>query len=139
MSMAEQEAIIQRWMDAWNTKDIDTAVGLLRPEYVRHDANLPEVVGPRAQHDFLAGLFRAFPDLTLRPERLIAQDELVAVHLTVHGTHRDEFMGIPATEQEVTIQAVDIYRVTNGQIAEQWVVIDALGLMQQLGAIPSPA
>jgi steroid delta-isomerase-like uncharacterized protein len=138
MSVSEHDAIIRRWMDAWNTKDIDTAAGLLAPEYVRHDANLPDVVGPRAQRDFLDGMFRAFPDLTLRPQRLIAQDNLVSVHLVAHGTHRGEFMGMPATEREATVQAVDIYRLTAGQIAEQWVIIDVLGLMQQLGAIPRP-
>jgi steroid delta-isomerase-like uncharacterized protein len=118
---------------------IDTAVGLLAPEYVRHDANLPDVVGPPAQREFLDGMFRAFPDLTLHPDRLIAQNDLVAVHLTAHGTHRSEFMGIPASEREATVQAVDIYRLADRRIAEQWVIIDVLGLMQQLGAIPSPA
>ena len=120
-------------MDELNSKDIDTAVELLAPEYVRHDANLPDVVGPRAQGDFLDGMFRAFPDLTLRPDRLIAQDDLVSVHLTANGTHRGEFIGIPATDREVTVQAVDIYRLADGRIAEQWVIIDVWGLMQQLG------
>jgi steroid delta-isomerase-like uncharacterized protein len=138
MSVAEHEAVIGRWMDAWNAKDIDTAVDLLAPEFVRHDANMPDVVGPRAQRDFLDGMFLAFPDLTLRPERIIAQDNLVAVHLTAHGSHRGEFIGIPATQREATVQAVDIYRLADSRIAEQWVIIDVLGLMQQLGAIPSP-
>ena len=138
MSVAEHEAVIRRWLDAWNAKDIDTAVELLASEYVRHDANPPDVVGPPAQREFLDGMFRAFPDLTLRTDRLIAQDNLVAVHLTAHATHRGEFMGIPATEREATVQAVDIYRLADGQIAEQWVLIDVLGLMQQLGALPSP-
>jgi steroid delta-isomerase-like uncharacterized protein len=138
MSVEEQEAAIRRWIEAWNTQDLDAAEELLAPEYVRHDANLPEVVGPRAERDFLAGLFRAFPDIHLQPEQLIAQKDLVAVHAIVRGTHRDEFMGIPATGREITIQAVDIFRLTGSKIAEQWVVMDALGLMQQLGAIPGP-
>ena len=60
MSVAEQRSVIQRWIAAWNAKDLDAAVELLAEGYVRHDANLPEVVGPRAQRDFLAGLFMAF-------------------------------------------------------------------------------
>ena len=138
MSVAEQRSVIQRWIAAWNTKDLDAAVELLAEEYVRHDANLPEVVGPRAQRDFLAGLFMAFPDLNLQPERLIAQENLVVVHFTVQATHRGEFMGIPATGREIMIQAVDIFRLLGDKIAEQWVVMDALGLMQQLGAVPIP-
>jgi steroid delta-isomerase-like uncharacterized protein len=83
-------------------------------------------------------LFMAFPDLNLRPERLIAQENLVVVHFTVQGTHRGEFMGMPATGREVMIQAVDIFRLKGDKITEQWVVMDALGLMQQLGAVPIP-
>jgi steroid delta-isomerase-like uncharacterized protein len=138
MSVAEHGAVIRRWMDAWNAKDIDAAVELLAPQYVRHDPNMPDVVGPRAQRDYLEAMFRAFPDLTLRPERIIAQDDLVAAHLTAHGTNRGEFIGIPATEREATVQAVDIYRLTDGLIVEQWAIIDVLGLLQQLGAIPGP-
>jgi len=138
MSVAEQGSVIQRWIAAWNAKDLDAAVELLAEEYVRHDANLPEVVGPGAQRDFLAGLFMAFPDLNFQPERLIAQENLVVVHFTVQGTHRGEFMGMPATGREIMIQGVDIFRLLGDKIAEQWVVMDVLGLMQQLGAVPIP-
>jgi len=138
MSVGAQRAVIQRWIAAWNAKDLNAAVELLAEEYVRHDANLPEVVGPHAQRDFLAGLFVAFPDLNFQPERLIAQENLVVVHFTVQGTHRGEFMGMPATEREIMIQGVDIFRLIDDKIAEQWVVMDVLGLMQQLEAVPIP-
>lgn len=138
MSVAEQRSVIQRWIAAWNARNLDAAVELLAEEYVRHDANLPEVVGPLAQREFLAGLFMAFPDLDLQPERIIAQENLVVVHFTVRATHRGEFMGMPATGREVMIQGVDIFRLIGDKIAEQWVVMDVLGLMQQLGAVPIP-
>jgi steroid delta-isomerase-like uncharacterized protein len=138
MSVVEQRSVIQRWIAAWNARDLDAAVELLAEEYVRHDANLPAVVGPRAQREFLAGLFMAFPDLNLQPERLIAQENLVVVHFTVEGTHRGEFMGLPPTAREFMIQAVDIFRLIGDKIAEQWVVMDVLGLMRQLGAVPIP-
>jgi steroid delta-isomerase-like uncharacterized protein len=138
MSTEEQKTAIRRWIEAWNTKDMDAAVELLAPDYVRHDANLPEVVGPQAQREFLAGVFGAFPDLDLKPDQLIAEDNLVTVRHVVRGTHRGEFLGVPATGRAVTFQAVDIFRLTGNKIVEQWVIIDALGLLQQLGAIPSP-
>jgi steroid delta-isomerase-like uncharacterized protein len=138
MSTEEQKTVIRRWIEAWNTKDMDAAVELLAPDYVRHDANLPEVVGPQAQRQFLEGVFGAFPDLDLRPDQLIAEDGLVTVRHVVRGTHRGEFLGVPATGRVVTFQAVDIFRLTGNKIVEQWVVIDALGLLQQLGAIPNP-
>jgi steroid delta-isomerase-like uncharacterized protein len=138
MSTEEQKTAIRRWIEAWNTKDMDAAVELLAPDDVRHDANLPEVVGPQSQREFLAGVFGAFPDLDLKPDQLIAEDNLVTVRHVVRGTHRGEFLGVPATGRVVTFQAVDIFRLTGNKIVEQWVIIDALGLLQQLGAIPSP-
>jgi steroid delta-isomerase-like uncharacterized protein len=113
-------------------------VELLEPEFVRHDANLPEVVGPQAQRAFLAGVYQSFPDIRVEPQQVIAQGDLVAVRLAVYGTQRGEFLAVPATGQEVKFQSVDVFRVSDSKIAEQWVLMDALSLMQQLGAIPSP-
>ncbi len=52
------------------------------------------------------------------------------------GTHRGPFMGIPPTGKTVRIDLIDIVRVEDGRIAEHWNVVDQLGLMRQLGAIP---
>jgi predicted ester cyclase len=62
----------------------------------------------------------------------------VAARYMVQGTHRGEFLGIPGSGRRVTIQAVESYRLDGGKLAEQWVVMDALGLLQQLGAVPGP-
>jgi steroid delta-isomerase-like uncharacterized protein len=137
MSEQDREAAVRRWLEAWNTHDLNASQSLLEPGFVRHDANLPEVNGPHEQRSFLAGVFQAFPDIRVEPQQLISQGDLVAVRLTVQGTHRSEFLGVPATGRQIMIQSVDIFRVTNDKIAEQWVLMDALGLMQQLGAIPS--
>ena len=70
-------------------------------------------------------------------EQLIASD-LVAARYRVQGTHQGDFLGIPGTGRPVTIQSVESYRLAGGKLAEQWVVMDALGLLQQLGAVPGP-
>jgi hypothetical protein len=62
----------------------------------------------------------------------------VAARYLVQGTHRGEFLGIPGSSRQVTIQAVESYRLAGGKLAEQWAVMDALGLLQQLGAVPGP-
>ena len=138
MSGEEQKAVVRRWIEAWNAQDLDSAVDLLAPEYVRHDANLPDVVGPGAQREFIAGVLSAFPDLDLTPEQFIAEEDLVVVRHVVRGTHRGEFLGVPATGRQVTFQAIDIFRLSGNKIVEQWVVMDALGLLQQIGAVPPP-
>jgi steroid delta-isomerase-like uncharacterized protein len=136
MSAEENKLVIRRWLEAWNTNDLDAAEGLLQDDYVRHDANLPDIVGPQAERQFVATALAAFPDLRFEAQHLVAEDDLVVSRLTAQGTHRGEFMGVPASGRHVDFQAVETFRLLDGKIAEQWVVMDVFGLLQQLGAIP---
>ena len=138
MPAEDPRAVIRRWVEAWNAQDLDAAEELLAPEFVRHDANLPDVLGPQAERQLIAGNLAAFPNLHFEIEQLIAEGDLVAARYRVQGTHQGDFLGIPGTGRPVTIQAVESYRLAGGKLAEQWVVMDALGLLQQLGAVPGP-
>jgi steroid delta-isomerase-like uncharacterized protein len=137
MSAEDNKRVIRRWLEAWNTNDLDAAEGLLGNGYVRHDANLPDIVGPQAERNFVATALAAFPDLRFEAQHLVAEDDLVVGRLTVQGTHRGEFMGVPASGRHVDFQTVETFRLLDGKIAEQWVVMNVLGLLQQLGAIPT--
>ncbi len=103
------KAVTRRWVEAWNTQNLDAAEELLAPEFVRHDANLPDVVGPQAERQHIGDDLTAFPDLHFEID-LIAEGDLVAGHYLVQGTYRGEFLGIPGTGRPVTIQAVESYR-----------------------------
>ena len=59
-------------------------------------------------------------------------------HKVFHGTHTGELLGIPPTGREVEILVIDVVRVADGRIVEHWGIVDRLGLLQQLGAIPEP-
>jgi steroid delta-isomerase-like uncharacterized protein len=137
MSVEEQNVIVNQWIEAWNKQDLAAASDLLRPDYKRHDANLPDLDGSKAGVDFITTCISGFPDIHLDIEQLIAQDDHVAARLTVRGTHQGPFMGVPATGRKVTVEVADVYRLADGKIAEQWVMMNAMGLMQQLGVIPS--
>ena len=136
MSNEDVKALLRRWTDAWNEHDPDSAAALLKENYVRHDTNGPDVIGPAGAKMFLRGIFDAFPDLRLEVTALIAENHLVAVRYTVTGTHTGEFNGIPPSGRNVDFQAHDWFSVDDGKISEQWVIIDVLGLLQQIGAIP---
>ena len=69
-------------------------------------------------------------------EDLIAEGDKVAVRQTWRGTHTGNFQGIPPTGKPVTFTSLEVYRVTGGKLAEEWVELDMLGLLQQLGVIP---
>ena len=82
--------------------------------------------------------FAAFPDIQHTLEDQLADGDRVAVRLTVAGTQTGEFQGLPASGKHVRIGSINIFRCEGGKIAEQWVETDSLGMLQQLGAMPSP-
>jgi predicted ester cyclase len=85
MPAEDPKAVIRRWVEAWNAQDLDAAEELLAPEFVRHDANLPDVVGPRAERQHIADNLAAFPDLHFEIEQLIAEGDLVTARYLVAG------------------------------------------------------
>ena len=97
----------------------------------------------RARHPTRTGcgcctkrLRAAFPDFRPEIHWQVAAGNLVTTYKTYHGTHRGEFLGIPATGKKVSFYTVDAMRVVNGKITEHWGVATLLDLMQQLGVVP---
>jgi steroid delta-isomerase-like uncharacterized protein len=89
-------------------------------------------------HKALVMTFRtAFPDWVETVDEVIAEGDKVVIRVTGRGTHEGEFQGIPPTGRQVIATGVGIGRIENGRIAEAWAAYDALGLMQQLGAVPA--
>ena len=77
-----------------------------------------------------------------RASALVIEGEAgkVVARVRATGTHQGEFMGMPATGKSVDMQLIDIIRFGDDGLAhEHWGVLDALGMMQQLGAIPATA
>ena len=77
--------------------------------------------------------YSAFPDLTHSIGGLIASGDKVVVRVTVRGTHKGEFAGIPSTGNKIEFSFIAIVRIEDGRIVEEWQDTDMLGLMQQLG------
>ena len=65
-------------------------------------------------------------------------DDKVAAHMTLSGSHQGEFMGVPGTGKNISFSGVWLAHFSDGKYREQWVYFDALGMLQQMGAIPSP-
>jgi steroid delta-isomerase-like uncharacterized protein len=138
VSVEQNKALVRQWVELWNTKNVDAVDQLVAPSYVRHDPNVPEVHGPENQKQFISMVFAAFPDLQLTIHDLFGEEDRVSLRITLKGTQQGEWLGIPPTQKKITLQVLENYRFTEGQIAEQWVVMDALGMLQQLGVIPTP-
>jgi predicted ester cyclase len=83
-------------------------------------------------------LVAAFPDMRMNVEDVIASGDKAVARVQVTGTHKGEFMGMPATDKPVAVNLIDITRFGDDGLAhEHWGVVDQFALMQQLGAIPA--
>ncbi len=82
----------------------------------------------------------AFPDLHRNIVDMVAEGEdKVAVRFNVTGTHKGELQGIPVTGKKVSFSGMDFLTIIDGKVAEEWVIVDMMGLMQQIGVIPANA
>src|SRR5437867_4828396 len=83
----------------------------------------------------LKGWHEAFPDITITPEKLIAEDDLVTIYWIARGTNTGTGNGLPATGKKGELAGITIWRIVNGKIKEEWSAFDQLSLMQQLGLL----
>jgi predicted ester cyclase len=138
MSVEENEAITWRAYDtAINRRDIATALRCFAPGYRCHVPQFPEPVGLDAYEAQGRMMLAAFPDLTVRFEQAFGEGDLLVTRHVFTGTHEGDLMGVTPTGKQVTFGGTDIYRFTDGRIAEEWPQSDYFGLLIQLGAIPS--
>jgi predicted ester cyclase len=87
---------------------------------------------------FVAAAIKAFPDIAHHILDIVAEGVKVAVRFKITGTHKGEFQGIPPTGKEVSIDGTDFLTIIDGKIVEEWLNSDMMGLMQQIGGIPTP-
>ena len=139
MTQEENKAAVRRFWEGFNAHNPEVWDEVCTPNFINHDPSLPV---PDADlqtiKEVIGGLLAAFPDLKSEEEDLISDGDKIVVRRTFRGTHKGEFMGVAASGREVTFTGTFIDRLTGGKIDEQWVVFDALGLMQQIGGVPTP-
>jgi steroid delta-isomerase-like uncharacterized protein len=143
MSIEENKAVIfRRVEEIWHNPDLASAMAaidqLVAPDYVGHAPGLPDLVGREGFKQFLTIIRTAFPDLRFVADDLFGEGDRVVARYHGNGTHQGDYMGIPPTGKPTVITGMDIFRIANGQMAEDWLNIDQLGLLRQLGAIPVP-
>jgi steroid delta-isomerase-like uncharacterized protein len=129
---------MRRLYELISAGDIDGFGEFLADDFVEHEEALP---GMEQTKDGVKQLFHvlraAFPDLRMEPQDVLVSGDKVVARVSAAGTHRGEFMGLPASGRSVDVQLIDIIRFGDDGLAhEHWGVFDALKMMQQLGAIP---
>src|SRR6266446_5250360 len=129
MSTEENKAKVRRvYEEALNQGNMAVVDELVSPNYVGHDPGFPQPVrGPEGLKQYVMVFRTAVPDTTVT----------IAVRHTYRGTHKGDLMGIPPTGKQITVTGIVIHRIADGKFVESWVNADNLGLMQQLGVVPT--
>jgi steroid delta-isomerase-like uncharacterized protein len=139
-SAEENKAVARRWFeDLFNTGDLEVADEIIAPDHVNHDPTLPDIPPGSEGQKQVVNLYRgAFTNAHISIEDQVAEGDKVVTRWRGSGTHQGELMGVAPTGNQVTITGITINRVSEGKIAESWTNYDALGMMQQIGAVPEP-
>jgi steroid delta-isomerase-like uncharacterized protein len=138
-SSEEAKEIIRRWNEeGWSGGKYELANEIISPEMKVHGAGGQAVgVGPDGLIDLIKTWRTAFPDGRMEIDDLIVEGDLVAIRNTWYGTHQADFYGVPPSGKSVAVTSVGLDRVTDGKVNEGWGELDMVGMMQQMGALPS--
>jgi predicted ester cyclase len=110
----------------------------IAPTFVRHDPGLPfEVRGPAGVAQLHDALMPAFPDMQLPLLDFVAEGGKVLVRLRVQATHTGPFGDMAATGRRIDIAVLDLFQIRDGVLVEHWALLDNLGMLKQLGALPA--
>jgi predicted ester cyclase len=134
----ENKRLARRYPEDVATEGDIHLIDTICTEDVVEHSPLGERRGTEALKEQSEYIHAAFPDVSVTIEDVVAEGDTVAQRLTFRGTHQGEFMGIEPTDNELEIANTLFTRVEDGHIAERWLLIDTLGLLQQLGAVDPP-
>ena len=134
----ENIAVLHQVIELIGERNLDDAFELYALDYIYHGPGGQELRG----RDGIRGLWEiwlaGFPDLHSTIEDTVSEGDRVVMRWRIEGTHTGEFLGVPPSNARVNVGVTGIFRVANGQLVECWDQYDALGMMQQIGAIPTP-
>jgi steroid delta-isomerase-like uncharacterized protein len=135
--METTTVFFKQFLQFINTADENLAQQLISPVAKFYVPGQSEPLqGPKGYLMIIAMMRGGFPDIQWTIEDMITENNKVAVRFTRRGTHKGVFMGVPATEKSIVVQAMNFYRLADNQIIEEFGQPDMLGLLTQIGAVP---
>ncbi len=135
MSAEQNKAMLRRvFEEGMNAQRLDVFDEIIAPDFAAQSPGSSR--GPDVFKQIVTMYVTAFPDLNITIEEMIADGDMVASRGIIRGTHQDEFMGVPATGNSVSMEFIDMWRVSEDKFIENWAQLDMLSMMQQLGAVP---
>ena len=139
MSTDENRARSRRFFEeVWGKGNLQVIDELTSPEFVDHNPVPGFPPGREGLKQFIGAYRAAFPDMKVTVGDVIAEGDKVVIRWSADGANKGSFMGMPATGKTVHITGITIERKVDGMTVEGWNNFDQLGMLQQLGVIPTP-
>jgi steroid delta-isomerase-like uncharacterized protein len=138
MTEAVNKAVIIRFLEeVINQGQLGVADEIVAEDFIELDPLPGQRQGREGLKEVIGGLLAAFPDMHWVADEMVGEGEKVVTRFTWTGTHRGTFLGIPATGKNVAVKGVVIDRLVGGRMTDSRILMDTLGMMQQLGVIPA--
>ncbi len=138
MSLEDNKAVARAFFEEFSNGNLDAVADLMADDHVFH---FPLAPGPQDKAQHVAGQARGkatFPDYRMEVVDQIAEGDLVVTRVILRGTQQGEFMGRPGTGQTFEVPLVNIMRIRDGQIVDEWDEFDTLSFLAQLGVVERP-
>ena len=135
---SQPKEIVRSFIERYQDQRDDRALAeFMSADVVDHTPSPGTSAGSEGVRQIFEMLWSALPDMRVEIHQMIAESDMVVTRKSFVGTHRGELFGVPATGKGVHLEVIDIVRVSDGKIVEHWNIVDSMGLMQQLGAVPA--
>ena len=134
MSQANEDTMRRLVDEVINNRSLAVIDDIIHPDYVYRTPG-QELHGREAIRELFIYYQSALPDLQVKIDDLVCKDNKAVLLFTLTGTHENELMGIPATGKQVNINGMTCSRFENGQIIEEWELLDQLTMFQQLNIV----
>jgi len=128
------QELAETYLRMLNTHDPDLVDQFVAEGYVNHNAFVAD--GREANRQFWHAFFVALPDVSSSMEDLVISGDRVVGRFVYRGTHKGDFLGIPASGSAVEMRSIDIWRVEDGMFVEHWDELNLMEVFQQVGALP---
>ena len=138
MATSQSQKLVSRFFDeVCNQRKLSVANDLFSSNHAYHDPQTPASPGPAGIIQVIQTYQNAFPDAHWQVNETIVAGDDIITRWHGSGTHKNELNGIPPTGKKVSVDGIWIHRTKNGRIVESWNVWDTLGMLQQIGVVPS--
>jgi steroid delta-isomerase-like uncharacterized protein len=130
--------VVRRFLAEASRGNVAVMDEVFAPAFFNHNPTPGATSDLAGYKQTVTAMLAAFPDFAVTVEDAVAEGDKVALRVTIRGTHQGALMGTPPTGKPIAISGMSLWRIADGKIVERWESADMLGLMQQLGVIPSP-